>query len=264
MYQTYQDIARFKLPCAIRAIDRFHIFQDFERRIQRVRSRLLQGHHRTSDEYYLLKHQNHLLDIRPDATNRKTGIPLLDQNAPKNYSKHFRRKMNSRELLEKLLAVSPDLEEVYLLKNELNDFFRKNSGLNVKDRTRRENLDRLIEEFASSPVGEMNEFAALLIRWENEILNSFIPFRMEYVTNRSEKSFWKTRRLNSSLVENKNRVIQTLKRNANGFTNWKRFRNRVLYVLDPSVTFSIPSNPKEERNRNSEHSDDESQNDLKK
>lgn len=119
-------------------------------------------------------------------------------------------------------------------------------------------------EFASSPVGEMNEFAALLIRWENEILNSFIPFRMEYVTNRSGKSFWKTRRLNSSLVENKNRVIQTLKRNANGFTNWKRFCNRVLYVLDPSVTFSIPSNPKEERNRNSEHGDNESQNDLKK
>lgn len=110
----------------------------------------------------------------------------------------------------------------------------------------------------------MKEFGALLIRWENEILNSFISLRMTYVTTRNGKSYWKTRRLNSSLIENKNRVIQTLKRNANGFTNWDRFRSRILYVLDPDVTFTIPSNPREERNRNSGTQKDESQNELKK
>ena len=42
-----------------------------------------------------------------------------------------------------------------------------------------------------------------------------------------------------SFIENRNKIIKCIKNNANGYTNWPRFRNRVMYVLDPSATFSL-------------------------
>ncbi len=39
--------------------------------------------------------------------------------------------------------------------------------------------------------------------------------------------------------ENRNKIIKCIKNNANGYTNWLRFRNRVMYVLDPNATFSL-------------------------
>lgn len=125
-----------------------------------------------------------------------------------------------------------------------------------------------VKYFCSDMYQPYQDIAQLKFPWAIRAIDRFHVFqdflRMTYVTTRNGKSYWKTRRLNSSLIENKNRVIQTLKRNANGFTNWDRFRSRILYVLDPDVTFTIPSNPREERNRNSGTQKDESQNELKK
>ncbi|WP_276889475.1 transposase [Faecalibaculum rodentium] len=37
--------------------------------------------------------------------------------------------------------------------------------------------------------------------------------------------------MTSSMIENRNKIIKMIKHNANGYTNWERFRNRVLYVF---------------------------------
>ena len=36
-----------------------------------------------------------------------------------------------------------------------------------------------------------------------------------------------------------NAIIKCVKKNANGYTNWERFRNRIIYVLNPKVTYSL-------------------------
>ena len=42
-------------------------------------------------------------------------------------------------------------------------------------------------------------------------------------------------------------IIQCIGKNANGYTNWTRFRNRVLYVLDKNSSYSMyPMKKKEE------------------
>ena len=240
MYEPYQDIAKAKFPEAIRSVDRFHVIQDLDRRVASARIRIQKGQYHGSDAYYLLKHQSRLLNIRPDAKVKGSKELVLDPAAPRVYNKHFRTYLNQYELLQKLLAVSPDIKEIYVLKNRLGSFFRDNEGDKVSPQERLNNFYLLVQRFAESSVEEMTSFAVLLEKWQEEILNSFVVYKVEYVINKKNGHVRRRERhLNSSLIENKNRVIQTLKRNANGFGNWKRFRNRVLYVLDPNLTFTL-------------------------
>lgn len=45
--------------------------------------------------------------------------------------------------------------------------------------------------------------------------------------------------MTNAIIENKNAIIKCVKKNANGYTNWERFRNRIMYVLDPKATYSL-------------------------
>lgn len=45
--------------------------------------------------------------------------------------------------------------------------------------------------------------------------------------------------MTNTLIENRNKAIKLLKRNSNGYTNWDRFRNRVLFVLNDDVSINI-------------------------
>ena len=73
----------------------------------------------------------------------------------------------------------------------------------------------------------MNEFANTLINWKREIINSFI------VVGKDNKT------ISNAIIENRNKSIKTIKRNGNGYTNWERFRNRVMYSLNPSATHHL-------------------------
>ena len=52
-------------------------------------------------------------------------------------------------------------------------------------------------------------------------------------------------KMNNAIIENKNAIIKCVKKNANGFTNWDRFRNRILYVLNKEETYSLYPKEKE-------------------
>ena len=45
--------------------------------------------------------------------------------------------------------------------------------------------------------------------------------------------------MNNALIENRNKSIKLLKHSSNGYTNWDRFRNRVLFCLNEDSTFKI-------------------------
>lgn len=65
----------------------------------------------------------------------------------------------------------------------------------------------------------------MLTNWHEEIINSFT------LTN--------GKRINNSYMESKNRVLSRLIFNANGFKNFERTRNRMLYYLNPNDTFRL-------------------------
>ncbi|WP_292016959.1 transposase [Megasphaera sp. UBA4233] len=74
-------------------------------------------------------------------------------------------------------------------------------------------------------VARYNKRLTVLSNWKQEIVNSFT------VVN--------GRRINNSYIESKNRQVQRLLNNANGFCNFKRTRNRILYYLNKEDTYTF-------------------------
>ena len=82
----------------------------------------------------------------------------------------------------------------------------------------------------------MIEFAGTLRSWHKEIVNSFIVVKYSYKVDKDTgQVVVSARKLNNGLMENRNSLIKSLKKNSNGYTNWERFRNRCLYVLRPDA-----------------------------
>lgn len=69
------------------------------------------------------------------------------------------------------------------------------------------------------------EFYNLLINWSQEIINSFTMVG--------------SKRINNSYIESRNNQIEKLFFNANGFMNFKRTRNRILYCLNKKDTYKL-------------------------
>ena len=239
MYETYREVCRQMFPNAVYACDRFHVMQEFTRKLRDVRVRVMKGSQIGSDEYYLLKHQNHLLGIRPDAkikvknpdsysSNKTIWVNRFDSTVDKTYNAHFKKYMNEYELLDLLLSIDPQLTEAYELRNDLSDFFRNGTTEDAAQR-----LQVILNKLNQSQVRELNAFGRTVVNWFREIVNSFEIVKTEYeVSRKTGKAKRKDHRLTSSMIENRNKLVKQIKNNANGYTNWPRFRNRVLYVLN--------------------------------
>ncbi|MBV3367399.1 hypothetical protein [Catenibacterium mitsuokai] len=49
------------------------------------------------------------------------------------------------------------------------------------------------------------------------------------------------RKMNTAIVENRNKSIKFLKHASNSYLNWERFRNRILYTSNEDTTFYYTS-----------------------
>ena len=86
----------------------------------------------------------------------------------------------------------------------------------------------------TSSIKELNQFGMTLIRWKNEIVNSFHIVETIKVGDKIIE-----RKINNGIAENKNRTLKLLKNHSNGYKSWDRFRNRALYVLNEDATYSL-------------------------
>ena len=97
-------------------------------------------------------------------------------------------------------------------------------------------LKELIRKFCASDVKEMQEYGRTLRNWSEEIINAFIIVRNSYMFDKDTgQVVVSAQKLNNGLMENRNSILKTIKKNSNGYTNWTRFRNRCLYVLRPDA-----------------------------
>ena len=76
-----------------------------------------------------------------------------------------------------------------------------------------------------------DEFASILVKWKTEILNSF---RRPY----------ENRKLSNAYSENINGKLRTYITVSRGLGNFKRFRCRTLFALNPKIYFAISDNLK--------------------
>lgn len=261
MYPTYRDVVKTAFPNALGVVDHFHICQEFYRQFDQVRIRVmkkieqqkkellqelkalqkeyegcayekdpqywkLKAEYKVKDDqYYALKKFNWLL--------RQSEKDFI-QNGKKRPNRHFNMEVSLKDILEILLECDPAIAEIMRLKRDLTEMYERSDYENGQ-----KEVNKVIAEFSGSWLKEMQHFGKTMRKWRNEIVNSFIPIDRSYKVRRDGYVTSQDHRMHNGIIENRNKIIKCLKNNANGYTNWERFRNRILYVLDPETSHSL-------------------------
>ena len=150
---------------------------------------------------------------------------ILDVNVDRKFNRTLNRYLNYSEILDFMLAIDDELEDAFYLRNDVTYFYD-----HCTYDTAKKQLEKIIIDFRSSPIAEMSPFANTLTNWKREIINSFI-----IVDDKAN------RKMNTAIVENRNKSIKLIKHASNGYLNWERFRNRILYTLNEDTTFYYTS-----------------------
>jgi len=180
MNREYLSIAKSLLPNATIVIDRFHVVRYCTWALENVRKRVQMKLLPEQRKYFKRSRKLLLAHMRDLSAENKAAV-------------------------ERMLFMSRDLREAYLLKEKFYDFMNSSSSSQAKERLR---IFR-----AHAFVAELPEFSAcltMLKNWESFILNSFdCPF-------------------SNGFTEGVNNKIKVLKRIAFGYRSFRNFRIRIL------------------------------------
>lgn len=212
MTDNYRDVASIYLPEAVIVADSFHVMKHLVSAVDSVRLRIMRrfDDNKRSDEYYLLKYRSELI-----------YSSKIDYNYKLN--KHFNRLISQNQMLDMMLSIDTDLTDAYNLYHA----YKRFNDSAFDDLTEAENqLLEIINYFRISGITEFEELAVTLFNWRKEIANSF--------------SIFKGCRVSNGPMEGRNSLIKKVLRLANGYSNFPRFRNRLIYSLNKysSHTFS--------------------------
>lgn len=216
MFEAYRQVQKDYFPDAILAVDSFHVVKNINRLVFLQRNRIMRTCEKGSDNYYLLKKFRWLLMLNGYS-------PKLDVNRERKYNKKLNRFYNYYELLNLILDIDDTLTEAYTLKESYLYFNSHTTYENAN-----EELNEIIIEFAESSIDLFRNFTGTLVNWHDEIINSFII--------RDGK------RISNGKIESTNSIIKTILKSANGYTNFKRLRNKILYVLDKELELTLIKN----------------------
>lgn len=211
MTDNYRDILHTFLPQATIIADSFHVMKHLVDALDDVRLRTLRrfNENKKSDEYYLLKYRNELLYA-------------TDVDYTPKMNKHFRRYLSQDQLLSMMVSLDKELHDAYILYHMYHRF-NQTEFLDLKEAENQ--LLEIINRFTISDIPEFQTLASTLFNWKSEIVNSF--------------SIYKDRRVSNGPIEGRNSLIKKILRLANGYSNFERFRNRVIYCLNRYSTHSF-------------------------
>ena len=99
----------------------------------------------------------------------------------------------------------------------------------------------IIDEMYNSNIEPLINAAKTLSTWQEYIINSFITI------DDALDDKGKPRRLSNGPIEGINSQIQKINTNGNGYTNFWRFRNRCIYVINKE--YSILGKPKKRKKK---------------
>ena len=165
-----------------------------------------------SDEVYLLQKYRWLI-LSNQSNIRYHSDPRMDS--------HFHVSMNTYDYEDALFRIDPNLKDFRDLK-EMYVQFNSRNGRNPL--LARNELKELIQTYKSSRFKIFRDFASLLKKFEDPIVNSLIM-----VENIGNGKFIDAR-LSNDPIESINRKVKDLKRLSRGFRNFEHFRNRFLFA----------------------------------
>lgn len=206
MYDNYREIAKIYFPNALCCADSFHVIKNINDALDKIRCKVMNRYkgNKKSDEYYLLKYKNRLLFI--------DSLKISDNHF--KYNHHFKYKMSQSVLLEKMLNIDKELKYAYELKEMYIIFNNSKDEMNKISNE----LDVIIAAYKISGISLFVEIGNTLSNWKQEIINSFHTYE--------------GRRINNGPIEGRNKYVKIILELANGYKNFKRFRNRLLYVFN--------------------------------
>jgi len=215
MWEPYRDVAATFLPNAIIAVDPFHVVEHLCRDFENLRIALMKQCPYDSNGYYLLKKWNWLMS--------KDDVNL---DNPKEYNHRFKATLNKRDILIMIKDNFPLLDKAY----ELKEYYRRFNKTATYEEAL-EKYDDIVKLFKNSGIPQYIEFTSILETWKTEIINSF---RRPY----------ENRKLSNAYSENINGKLRTYITVSRGLGNFKRFRSRALFALNPKIFFAISDNLK--------------------
>ena len=232
MYNPYIVYVEKYFPNAVPVVDSFYVIQWITRSIDNYIRQLLKKYRQRdreyqdkfsyeqqrpvslppSDEVYLLQKYRWLI-LSNQSNIRYHSDPRMDS--------HFHVSMNTYDYEDALFRIDPNLKDFRDLK-EMYVQFNSRNGRNPL--LARNELKELIQTYKSSRFKIFRDFASLLKKFEDPIVNSFIM--VEKIGN--GKIF--DARLSNDPIESINRKVNYLKRLSRGFRNFEHFRNRFLFA----------------------------------
>ena len=236
MWVTYQDVTHTMLPHSQFCVDRFHLLQELSRQFTHVRVAVMNANARQKEHYRSIS-RNRILTPDEECAYREACInyyalkkfnwlfypsndKVLDPNNPKKYNKVFHRYMNYYDIYDYIIHIDSDLEEMIDFKYRVESFYKLSTL-----ETARDNLSEIIKTYSNSHIKEIRHYAGTLAQWKEGIIHSF--------------TLVDGKRINNSRIEGVNKKLKTLKRNANGFRNFERFKTRAAYCINDNVAYSL-------------------------
>ena len=232
MYNPYISFVDKYFPNAVPVVDSFHVIQWVIHAIDmyirqlgrkyRQRDKELQEERSAaagrpvrlpeSDEMYMLRKYRWLV-----LSNRENIVYRTELRM----DPHFHRLMNTYDYEAQLFRIDPRLETLRDLKEKYIIFNKEYAGDPMKAATA---LEDLIDDYFHSGDSIFTDFASLLCRYKQPILNSFI------MVQKNGPGGLYSSRLSNGPIESLNRKVKDLKRLGRGFRSFEHFRNRFLYA----------------------------------
>ncbi|MEG0327804.1 MAG: ISL3 family transposase [Erysipelothrix sp.] len=204
MFEGYRSLQKMYFKHALLCVDSFHVIQLINTMFHKELLRIMRNYEKDSIEYYLLKHKKYFLLKNSDSVkdwykqeyNHKLGYFL--------YLTRYR---------ELLFNIDPLIKDLYELKVDYIAFNRlKDKELIIQ------RFDILLNRFINHENREIVRVGRTLLKWKQEILNSF--------------NWYKGRRISNGPIESRNNTIKLVIRNAAGYRKFNHLRTRIIYCVN--------------------------------
>ena len=207
MWETYKIAADKAFPNATICVDSFHVIKHLNKAMDNIRLQIQRRFVDKKDSdrngyYWLLKTFHYYF------TKNFDDIKYI-----RKPNSHYSYLYTKHDVLDKLLSIDSNLADAYHLKEEYREF----NLCGTYDEALYK-IDDFIERFKNSHYAEFREFGALLERWKIYIINSFLIVD--------------GKRMSNGPMESLNGRIKRLLHDGYGYSNFDRFRNRILFVLN--------------------------------
>lgn len=232
MYNQYISYVEKYFPNAVPVVDSFHVIQwitrmidnyirqlikKFRQRDKEIFEKAPEGQKHSSlpplsDEVYLLQKYRWLILANRSNIRYKSELRI---------DSHFHVLMNTYDYEDALFRVDPLLREMRDEKELYVSLNKRNAGNPIAARSE---IKELIAHYSKSELDIFRNFASLLAKYEDPIVNSFIM-----VEKIGDGNIYDSR-LSNGPIESINRKVKDLKRLGHGFRNFDHFRNRFLYA----------------------------------